>query len=120
METDKLLPSSETFSTNEQLSDALGLVDSLTPQARRELSKDPRSFPLFFAFYFPEYIKYPFAKFHFKMFGDTVRLLEGDIRELAWIMFRESAKRLVAAAAAWPVLGRASSVWCQHSLRQRL
>lgn len=44
------------------------------------------------AYYFPEYIKYPFADFHFQMFADLLRLLSGDIRELAWIMFRESAK----------------------------
>ena len=37
METERLLPSSETFSSNEQLSDALAIVEGLTPQARREL-----------------------------------------------------------------------------------
>lgn len=30
------------------------------------------------------------------MFGDLLRLLSGDIRELAWIMFRESAKTSIA------------------------
>lgn len=32
------------------------------------------------------------------MFADTQRLLAGDIRELAWIMFRESAKTSIAKA----------------------
>ena len=98
METEQLLPSFETFLSNEQLSDALGIVEQLTPAGRRELFKDPRYFPLFFAFYFPEYIKYPFADFRFRMFVDTQRLLAGDIRELAWIMFRESAKTWIAKA----------------------
>jgi len=53
---------------------------------------------VFFAFYFPEYIKYPFAEFHFRMFYDVKRLLGGAIRELAWIMFRESAKTSIAKA----------------------
>jgi len=98
METEQLLASFETFSSNEELSDALGLVEGLTPAARRELFTDSRYFPLFFAFYFPEYIKYPFADFHFRMFADTQRLLAGNIRELAWIMFRESAKISIAKA----------------------
>lgn len=96
METEQLLPSSETFSSNEQLSDALAIVEGLTPQGRRELFADPTYFPLFFAYYFPEYIKYPFADFHFRMFADTGRPLRGDIRELAWIMFRESTKTSIA------------------------
>jgi hypothetical protein len=66
--------------------------------SRRELFADPAYFPLFFAYYFPEYIKYPFADFHFRMFADTKRLLSGAIRELAWIMFRESAKTSIAKA----------------------
>jgi hypothetical protein len=98
METERLLASSETFSSNEQLSDALGIVERLTAAGRRELFKDPRHFPLFFAYYFPEYIKYPFADFHFRMFSDAAGLLEGSIRELAWIMFRESAKTSIAKA----------------------
>jgi hypothetical protein len=32
------------------------------------------------------------------MFGDLLCLLNGDIRELAWIMFRESAKTSIAKA----------------------
>lgn len=98
METEQLLASSETFSSNEQLSDALGIIERLTSAGRRELFSDPRYFPLFFAYYLPEYIKYPFADFHFRMFADTQRLLKGDIRELAWIMFRESAKTSIAKA----------------------
>ena len=32
------------------------------------------------------------------MFADVMRLLNGDIRELAWIMLRESAKTSIAKA----------------------
>ena len=32
------------------------------------------------------------------MFADIVRLLHGDIRELEWIMFRESAKTSIASS----------------------
>lgn len=70
----------------------------MTPEGRRAYFADPASFPVFFAYYFPEYIKYPFADFHFTMFSDIGRLLLGAIRELAWIMFRESAKTSIAKA----------------------
>jgi hypothetical protein len=98
METETPLQSFETFLSNEQLSDALGIVEKLTPAGRRALFADPAYFPVFFAFYFPEYIKYPFAPFHFPMFQDVVRLLNGEIRELAWVMFRESAKTSISKA----------------------
>lgn len=51
-----------------------------------------RDFSVFFLYYFLEYVKYPFAPFHFKMFDDIKDLMTGDIREVAWIAFRESAK----------------------------
>lgn len=79
-------------------SDALGIVEKLTLAGRREYFAGPSTFPVFFAYYFPEYIKYPFADFHFRMFADVVLLRNGDIRELAWIMFRESAKTSIAKA----------------------
>ena len=55
-----------------------------------------QDFSLFFAYYFNEYIKYPFAPFHFEMFADLKDLQRRIIRELAWIMFRESAKTSIA------------------------
>jgi phage terminase large subunit-like protein len=51
-----------------------------------------QDFSLFMAYYFNEYIKYPFAPFHYDMFRDLKDLRDGIIDELAWIMFRESAK----------------------------
>ncbi len=51
-----------------------------------------KDFSLFFCYYFLSYIKYPFAPFHFDMFQDVEDLMDGKYREVAWIMFRESAK----------------------------
>lgn len=64
-----------------------------TKEQRRYLCE--RDFSLFFTYYFLEYIKYPFAPFHFLMFDDIRDLLDGRIREVAWIAFRESAKTSV-------------------------
>jgi predicted phage terminase large subunit-like protein len=51
-----------------------------------------KDFSLFFCYYFLEYIKYPFAPYHWDMFGDIKDMMAGKYREVAWIMFRESAK----------------------------
>lgn len=51
-----------------------------------------KNFSLFFIYYFTQYIKCEFAPFHYEMFGDIKDLMEGKYREVAWIMFRESAK----------------------------
>ncbi len=51
-----------------------------------------KDFALFFCYYFVDYIKLPFAPFHYEMFQDINDLIAGNIRELAWFMFRESAK----------------------------
>ena len=55
-----------------------------------------KDFSIFFAYYFTEYIKYPFAPFHYEMFEDIKDLMEGKYREAAWIAFRESAKTSIA------------------------
>lgn len=67
-----------------------------TPDQRRYLcSKD---FSLFFCYYFLPYIKFQFAPFHYQMFADLRDLMENVYREVAWIMFRESAKTSIAKA----------------------
>lgn len=69
---------------------ALDKVINGTKEERKYLcSKD---FSLFFVYYFTEYISYPFAPFHYEMFEDIEGLMNGTYREIAWIMFRESAK----------------------------
>lgn len=51
-----------------------------------------KDFSIFFCYYFVDYIKYDFADFHFGMFKDIQDLMDDSVREVAWIMFRESAK----------------------------
>lgn len=63
-------------------------------QQRRYLCS--RDFSLFFVYYYLDYIKYQFAPFHFQMFHSLMDLMDDVYRELAWIMFRESAKTSIA------------------------
>jgi len=51
-----------------------------------------KSFGLFAIYYFSNYFKYPLAQYHFDMVDDLHDLINGKIRECAWIMYRESAK----------------------------
>lgn len=82
---------------NQTLSKALSLISDMTSEARVEMIKtSPYGEELFMGYYFSEYIKVPFAPFHFEMFQDWRDLQSGKIRELAWIMFRESAKSSIA------------------------
>jgi phage terminase large subunit-like protein len=57
-----------------------------------------QDFSLFFVYYFKAYIKYRFAPFHFEMFKDLEDLMTDKYREVAWLMFRESAKTSLAKA----------------------
>ncbi len=61
-----------------------------TPTERVFLCKN--SFLLFAIYYFKEYFTYPIADFHKDFNNDLHDLVEGKIREVAWIAFRESAK----------------------------
>lgn len=67
---------------------------SASPEDRRYISS--KSFPLFFLYYFFEYVKYDFADFHFDMFTDIEDLFANIIREILWLEFRESAKTSLA------------------------
>lgn len=69
---------------------ALERVISGTPDERRYLCE--QSFILFAIYYFQEYFKYPLAKYHYDFNQDLHDLVDGTIRECAWIAFRESAK----------------------------
>lgn len=55
-----------------------------------------KDFSLFFSYYFLDYVKYPFAPFHFEMFHDVRDLFNDRYREAVWLMFRESAKTSIA------------------------
>ena len=54
------------------------------------------SFPYFAMYYFSEYFTYEAAPFHWDMFGDAEDIINGDLREVLWIAFRESAKTSIA------------------------
>lgn len=73
---------------------ALNAVVNGTKEERRYLCE--KDFGLFFTYYFVDYVKYPYAPFHIDMFKDIKDLLEADLRELVWVMFRESAKTSIA------------------------
>ena len=62
-------------------------------------------FKLFFVYYFVDYVKFGFAPFHFDFFQDIKDLMDGKIKECAWIAFRESAKSSIAKAfVAWLII----------------
>lgn len=61
-----------------------------TKEERKFLCEN--SFLLFAIYYFKDYFKYPVADFHKDFNQDLHDLVNGDIREVAWIAFRESAK----------------------------
>lgn len=53
--------------------------------------------PEYFAiYYFPEFFHYPMAPFHFDMWTQYKGMMNGELTDLMWIMFRESAKTSLA------------------------
>lgn len=75
---------------------ALDIVINGSKEERHFLVE--RDFSLFFAYYFVDYVKYGFAPFHFDLFDDVHDLLSDKLRELLWLIFRESAKTSIAKA----------------------
>lgn len=69
---------------------ALQRMISGTKQERVFLAE--HSFGLFCLYYFSNYFKYQLADYHYDFVKDAEDLTKGDIREVVWIAFRESAK----------------------------
>ncbi len=69
---------------------ALDKIIHGTPTERRFLCE--QSFILFAIYYFKEYFKYKLAPYHYDFNKDLHDLIDGMIREVAWIAYRESAK----------------------------
>lgn len=65
-----------------------------TKEERLFLSE--QSFGLFAIFYFKEYFKYALAQYHYDFFQDCHDLTNNEIKEVAWIAFRESGKTSIA------------------------
>lgn len=74
--------------------DALKKMIEGTKEERMFLGE--HSFMLFAIYYFQDYFTYPIAEFHRDFNNDLHDLVEGRIREVAWIAFRESAKTTLA------------------------
>lgn len=65
-----------------------------TPAERKFLAE--QSFGLFCIYYFKDYFKYALAPYHYDFFQDCHDLADNQIREVAWIAFRESGKTSIA------------------------
>ena len=69
-------------------------IQTATPAERRYILEN--DFLHWFTYYYVDYVKCPFAPFHYEMFDDVSKLTSGIYREVAWVMFRESAKTSIA------------------------
>ncbi len=74
--------------------DLLEHVISCSPEERKYIFEN--DFLSFFIYVYVDYVKYPFAPFHYEMFNDIKDMVSGKTRETAWVMFRESAKTSIA------------------------
>jgi len=79
---------------NEINAELLEYAISSTPAERRYLLND--DFKHWFLYYYIDYVKYPFAPFHYGMFDDAQKMIDGTYREVAWVGFRECAKTSIA------------------------
>lgn len=78
-------------------SDTLKKLRSLTREERRYATRN--RLDLFLVYYFPHLIQSPFSEFHYSMSDDIRDLFAGIIKEVAWFMFRGSAKTSLSKAA---------------------
>ena len=65
-----------------------------TPDERKYLCS--KSFALFILIYFSEFFSYRIPKFHEDFYDDCERMIRGELNEVAWVAFRESAKTSIA------------------------
>lgn len=70
--------------------EALSRMINGTKAERKFLAEN--SFGLFCIYYFQEYFKYTLADYHYELFKDCEDLVNGEIRELVWIIYREGGK----------------------------
>lgn len=85
----------------------LGIVMGEDTKARKIICEE--DFKYFFVYYMTEYVKFPFADFHYDIFHSLGELNYGGVqhqlRELGIIAFRESAKTSIAKAyLLWSIL----------------
>ncbi len=70
------------------------IVQNGTPAQRKYICG--KSFPYFVFYYFNDYCTYKMAPFHWEFFDDVEKLTSGELRDVLWIAFRESAKTTLA------------------------
>jgi|GEM_PF-1004681 len=70
-----------------------GLEKMLNCSKEERIFLAEHSFGLFALYYFSNYFQYSLAPYHYDFIDDLHDLTDGKIREVAWIAFRESAKR---------------------------
>ena len=64
-----------------------------------------KSFPHFAIYYFTDYFSYAPAEFHWDFYKDCQDIVDGKLKEVAWIAFRECAKTSLAKIfATWCIL----------------
>ncbi len=86
------------------------LLDKISgPDVAARLFVCEQDFKYFFVYYMTEYVKYAFAPFHYEIFEDLQKLnMKGEkheLRELALVAFRESAKTsIVKAFILWSII----------------
>jgi len=76
---------------NEEL---LTYIQTCPPAERRYLLND--DFIHWFVYYYIDYVKYPFADFHYEMMRALEAMINGTFREVAFVGFRECAKTSIA------------------------
>jgi hypothetical protein len=81
------------------------MIDCLLPDIWKEIKDGSvenrkyicgKSFPYFAFYYFSEYFTYETPEFHWQFFDDCERLVAGELRDVLWMAFRESAKTSIA------------------------
>jgi len=81
------------------------MIDHLDPKIGEILKgrdKDARKYiceqelPYFAIYYFPEFFTYDIAPYQYLMYDDVMRLAAGELKEVLWAMYRESAKTSIA------------------------
>lgn len=74
--------------------EALDLLFSADKNIRKFMcSLDPKYFAIY---YFPEYFDYKIPEFHYDFYEDGRKLVMHELKEAAWVGFRESAKTSLA------------------------
>jgi phage terminase large subunit-like protein len=72
------------------------LEKMITGSKEERLFLAEQSFGLFALYYFQHYFKYALAPYHYDFVQDLHDLVDGKVKEVAWIAYRESAKTTLA------------------------